>query len=84
MTSLAETVMVCKLRLTRMQGQSDIEQIFDVVNCPGIVVICISGLDDQMQLAPKSQTYEFGGMQYGSADDALLAWDDAQQQREAS
>lgn len=82
MTPLAETILVSKLRKTAVIGNAQIEQIFDVINAPGMVVICVSGLDEDGELAPISQVYEVAGLQYGDIDSALLAWDDARQQRQ--
>ncbi len=74
--SLAQTVMVAKLRKTALLPFDQIEHVFDVVNAPGISIICVSELGDEGELVEVNRVYEVDRMQYGSADQALLAWDE--------
>ncbi len=76
--SLAQTVMVAKMRKTALLLPLDqIEHVFDVVNAPGISIICVSELGDEGELVEVSRVYEVDRLQYGSADEALLAWDES-------
>lgn len=71
------TVFVSKLRKTETLDHGLIRQTFDVVNLPGMQVVCISALDDDGEFAPVSQEYQLAtGAVFDSPDDALLAWDD--------
>jgi len=71
----AEQVMVSRLRDTIALDHGKVRQIFDVINCPGLTVVCESQYigDD---FVPLSQIYELaGGEQFDSPSEALLAWD---------
>jgi len=74
----AGTVFVSKLRSTETLEHGRIRQTFDVVNLPGMQVVCVSALTgDEGDLAPVSQEYHLAnGAVFDSPDDALLAWDD--------
>lgn len=71
------TVFVSKLRSTETLDHGRIRQTFDVVNLPGMTVVCVSAIDDVGDLAPVSQEYGLStGAVFDNPDDALLAWDD--------
>jgi hypothetical protein len=75
--SNAETIFVSKLRKTETLPHARVRQIFDMVNLPGMQVICISHIGDDGEFEIISQTYELAnGAAYDTLDDALLAWDD--------
>jgi hypothetical protein len=72
-----ETIFVSKLRKTETLPRGRVRQIFDMVNLPGMQVVCISALGDDGDFAPISQEYQLAnGAAYDTLDDALLAWDD--------
>jgi len=72
----AETVMVSQLRNTEALDHGKIRQTFDVINCPGITVVCVSQGFEDGEIEPLSQTYHlFTGEVFESPSEALLAWD---------
>ena len=73
----AGTVFVSKLRSTEALDHGRIRQIFDVVNLPGMQIVCVSATaGDAGDLEPVSQEYHLAnGAVFDSPDDALLAWD---------
>ena len=75
------TVFVSQLRSTRMLDLDMIEQVFDVVNCPGMSVICRSQRLQNGDLKALSQVYEIAtGIQFDTVEDAILGWDDMRQE----
>ena len=78
MNALEGTVLVSKLRSTESLDHGRVRQTFDVVNLPGMQVVCISAMSgDEGDLDPVSQEYHLAsGAVFDSIDDALLAWDD--------
>lgn len=73
----AATVFVSKLRQTIPLERGRIKQIFDVVNLPGMQVVCISVIEGDGDFEPISQEYTLpNGAKFDNPDDALLAWDD--------
>jgi hypothetical protein len=83
--STAQQVMISELRETVALDHGRIRQIFDVRNCPGLVVICeLSDLGDDGEFETVEQRYEMPatGAVFESADEALLAWDAAQTDHE--
>jgi hypothetical protein len=80
--STAEQVMISQLRETIALDHGRIRQIFDVRNCPGLIVVCdLSDLGGDGEFETIEQRYELpaSGKVFESADEALLAWDRAQQ-----
>lgn len=85
MSSAAELVMVTKPRAdgVEMLDHGRIRQTFDVVNCPGITVVWegFSIGDDEFETL--SQSYHLSnGAVFDNPDEALLAWDTAQNDHE--
>jgi hypothetical protein len=73
----AQTVFVSRLRQTIPLEPGRIKQIFDVVNVPGLQVVCVSTIEGDGDFEPISQTYVLpDGNELDSVEDALLAWDD--------
>jgi hypothetical protein len=84
-SSTAEQVMVSELRTTIALDGGRIRQIFDVKNCPGLVIVCdLSDLGNDGEFETVEQRYELPacGRVFDSADEALLAWDAAQTDHE--
>lgn len=72
----AETVFVSKLRKTETLEHGRIRQVFDVVNLPGMQIVCVSAINRDGDLVPVSQEYHLAtGAVFDDQDDALLAWD---------
>lgn len=85
--SAAEQVMVSKLRETIPLDHGRIRQIFDVTNCPGLLVICdISDIGDDGEFETIEQRYEMPatGRVFDDAGEALLAWDAEQTDHEVA
>ncbi len=73
----AETIFVSRLRATETLAHGRIRQVFDVLNLPGMQVVCISADIGSGDLEPISQEYSLAnGTTYDDIDSALLAWDD--------
>lgn len=71
------TVFVSKLRTTEAIAHGRVRQVFDVVNLPGMQVVCVSADIGAGDLQPISQEYTLAsGAVFDNPDDALLAWDD--------
>jgi hypothetical protein len=79
--STAEQVMISQLRETVALDHGRVRQIFDVANCPGLVVVCeLSDLGNDGEFETVEQRYELSsGKVFENADEALLAWDAEQQ-----
>lgn len=76
MTLHAEKVLSAKLRKTECLRDGSIRQVFDVVPCPGLQVICISA-DVEGEFEPVSQFYELpNGAVFDDPDLAFTAWAD--------
>lgn len=75
--STAEHVMVSRLRDTEALDHGKVRQTFDVINCPGLTVVCESQcIGDEGDFEPLSQTYYLStGETFDSPSEALLAWD---------
>jgi hypothetical protein len=75
--STAELVMVSRLRDTVALEHGKVRQTFDVLNCPGLTVVCESqGIGDDGDFEPLSQSYHLAtGETFDNAAEALLAWD---------
>lgn len=76
MTLHSEQVLSAKLRRTECLRDGSIRQIFDVLPCPGLRVVCIL-MDVEGQLEPVSQVYELpNGAVFDAADRdaAFSAW----------
>lgn len=70
------SVFVSKLRRTDTLEHGRVRQIFDVVNMPGLMVVCISMMEGD-EFAPVSEEYHLSnGQTFTNLDDAVLAWDD--------
>lgn len=83
--SAAEQVMISELRETIALDHGRVRQIFDVRNCPGLVVVCdLSELGNDGEFEKIEQRYEMPatGTVFESAEEALLAWDAAQTDHE--
>lgn len=81
----AEQVMISELRETVPLDHGRIRQIFDVRNCPGLVVVCeLSDLGNDGEFETVEQRYELpaSGKVFDSAGEALLAWDAEQTDQE--
>jgi hypothetical protein len=76
-TQLEEAVFVSKLRRTDTLEHGRIRQIFDVVNLPGLQVVCISKTDEASgEISLVSQEYKLAsGVTFTSIDEAVVAWD---------
>lgn len=82
--SIAEQVMIVKPIQTIVGDHGRIRKIFDVTNCPGIIVVVegfkVGEADD---FETVSLTYHLStGDVFETADEALLAWDAAQNDHE--
>ena len=75
--STAEQVMVSQLRDTVALDHGRVRQTFDVLNCPGLTVVCEGQAFEDGDILPISQSYHLAaiGETFGSAGEALLAWD---------
>lgn len=85
--STAEQVMISQLRETVALDHGRIRQIFDVRNCPGLVVVCeLSDLGNDGEFETIEQRYELpaSGKVFESAEEALLAWDAEQQDHDVA
>lgn len=83
--STAQQVMISELRCTIALDHGRVRQIFDVRNCPGLVVVCdLSDVGNDGEFEMVEQRYEMPaiGAVFDSADEALLAWDAAQTDHE--
>lgn len=83
--STAEQVMISELRQTIALDHGRVRQIYDVRNCPGLVVICdLADVSADGEFETVEQRYELpaSGRVFDSADEALLAWDAEQQDHE--
>jgi hypothetical protein len=81
----AEQVMVSQLRQTIALDHGRVRQIFDVRNCPGLVVICeLSDMGNEGEFETVTQHYEIpaSGKVFDNAGEALLAWDSEQTDHE--
>lgn len=76
MTLHSEQVLTAKLRKTECLRDGSIRQIFDVLPCPGLFVVCISA-DIEGELEPVSQIYELpNGAVFDDPGIAFSAWAD--------
>jgi hypothetical protein len=83
--SSAEQVMISKLRQTIALDHGRVRQIFDVQNCPGLVVVCdLADMGNEGEFETIEQRYEMpaSGLVFDSAGEALLAWDAEQTDHE--
>lgn len=79
----AEQVLVSQYRETKAIGNGEVQQIFDVLTCPGMMVVC-TGTHIGDHFESEGQVYELSnGQQYDNAGEALLAWQDMQGDLEA-
>lgn len=70
-----DSVFVSSLRRTDTLPDGCVRQVFDIVNMPGLTVVCVSGLEDD-ELVTISQDYVLSnGQSFDKIDDAVLAWD---------
>lgn len=71
----SEQVLVSKLRKTVALRDGRIRQVFDVLPCPGLQVICESYADGDGEFEPISQIYQLpNGAVFDDADTAFNAW----------
>lgn len=83
--SAAEQIMISQLRETIALDHGRVRQIFDVRNCPGLVVICeLADMGNEGEFETIEQRYEIPatGKVFESASDALVAWDAEQTDHE--
>ncbi|CAN7381594.1 hypothetical protein LJR220_003396 [Bradyrhizobium sp. LjRoot220] len=83
--SAAEQVMISQLRETVALEHGRIRQIFDVRNCPGLIVICELadvGADGDFETIEQRYEMPATGRVFDNPGDALLAWDAEQQDHE--
>jgi hypothetical protein len=83
--STAEQVMISQLRQTIALDHGRVRQIFDVRNCPGLVVICeLADMGNDGEFETVEQRYEIpaSGKVFDNAGEALLAWDAEQTDHE--
>jgi hypothetical protein len=74
--------MVSRLRGTVALDHGKVRQTFDVLNCPGLTIVCESQHNGD-DFEPLSQVYQLStGETFDNGNDALLAWDAAQSDRE--
>jgi hypothetical protein len=72
-----DTVFVSKLRRTDTLPDGRVRQVFDIVNMPGLSVVCIIEADGDGDLKTVSERYCLSnGQTFDSIDKAVLAWDD--------
>lgn len=73
------SVFVSKLRKTETLEGFRVRQTFDILNMPGLTVVCISGLEGEgadQELVPISQEYHLAtGETFTTIEQAVLAWD---------
>lgn len=83
--STAEQVMISQLRETVTLGHGRVRQIFDIKNCPGMIVVCELA-DTGTEFETIEQRYEIPamGLVFDNAGDALLTWDNAQNDHEVA
>lgn len=77
--------MISELRETITLDHGRVRQIFDVKNCPGLIVICdLAEVGADGEFESVTQRFEIPslGTTFESADEALLAWDAAQTDHE--
>src|SRR5258708_32631723 len=73
----AETIFVSRLRATETLAHGRIRQVFDVLNLPGMQVVCIAADIGTGDLNAISQEYSLAnGTTYDDIDSAPLAGDD--------
>lgn len=76
MTLHSEQVLTAKLSRTECLRDGRIRQVFDVLPCPGLRVVCISA-DVEGELEPVSQVYELpNGAVFTDPGIAFSAWAD--------
>lgn len=83
--STAEQVMISQLRKTEALDHGRVRQIFDVRNCPGLVVVCeLADMGNDGEFETIEQRFEIPatGKVFDNAGDALLAWDAEQTDHE--
>ncbi|MCC8967892.1 hypothetical protein H8A95_37685 [Bradyrhizobium sp. Pear76] len=83
--SAAEQVMISKLRETVALDHGRVRQVYDVQNCPGLVVVCeLADVGADGEFETIEQRYEMPaiGRVFFSPGEALLAWDSAQTDHE--
>jgi hypothetical protein len=83
--SAAEQVMISQLRQTIALDHGRVRQIFDVRNCPGLVVVCdLADMGNDGEFETVEQRYEIpaSGKVFDNAGEALLAWDAEQTDHE--
>lgn len=80
----AEQVMVAELRETVALDHGRIRQIYDIKNCPGMVVVYeLSDVNSEGEFETVSRTYELStGKIFEDGGEALLAWDAEQTDHE--
>lgn len=81
--------MISQLRETVALDHGRVRQIFDVRNCPGLVVVCeLSDMGNDGEFETVEQRYELtagiGRYIFDNAGEALLAWDAAQTDHETA
>lgn len=85
MTLHAEQVLSAKLRQTIALDHGRVRQIFDVLPCPGMVVVCeLSDMGNEGEFETVEQHYEIPsiGKTFDDADEAMSAWDAEQADHE--
>jgi len=71
-----DSVFLPKLRRIDTLPDGRVRQVFDIVNMPGLQVICIVAPDDDGELKTVSEQYCLSnGQSFDKIDDAVLAWD---------
>lgn len=83
--SASEQVMISQLRETIALDRGRVRQIFDVKNCPGLIVVCdLADVGPDGEFETVEQRYELpaSGRIFEGPDEALLAWDAAQTDHE--
>lgn len=81
----AQQVMISHLRETVPLEHGRVRQIFDVRNCPGLIVVCdLADIGNDGEFETIEQRYEMPatGRVFETADEALLAWDAEQTDHE--
>ncbi len=82
--SAAKQLMISELRQTIALDRGRVRQIFDVRNCPGLMVICeLADVGGDGEFETIERRYVLSsGREFDDAGEALLAWDSEQQDHE--
>ena len=81
--SMARQIMFPKLRQTIAMDRGRVRQVFDVQNCPGLIIVCdLAEMDGEFETVRETFEIPSSGQVFDDADVALLAWDSEQNDHE--